>query len=78
MIVGDTLSVRAAYTDAFGSTSAMRTSTNVVVVDLANRAPEFKNANDQVITSDTRSVPENSDGGYQRRRSRNSHRPQWD
>ena len=59
--VGDTpLSVRVSYTDAFGSTRATGTSTNNVVEDLANRAPEFKNANDQVITSDTRSIAENS------------------
>ena len=58
--VGDTLSVRASYTDAFGSVSAMGTSANAVVDDLANRAPEFKNTNDQVITSDTRSIAENS------------------
>ena len=65
-VAGDTdrtLSVRAAYTDAFDSTNAMKASANAVVADLANRAPEFKNDNDQVITSDTRSVPEDSDAG---------------
>ena len=61
--VGETLSVRAAYTDAFGSTSAMGTSTNPVVGDLANRAPEFKNDNDQAITSATRSIAEDSAAG---------------
>ena len=40
--VDNTLSVRASYTDAFGSTSATGTATNAVIEDLANRAPEFK------------------------------------
>ena len=58
--VGKTLSVRAAYTDAFGSISAPGTSANAVVADLANRAPVFEDTNGKVITSDTRSVAENS------------------
>ena len=59
--VGETpLSVRAAYTDALGSASAMTTSANAVVADLANRAPVFEDTNGKVITSDTRSVAENS------------------
>ena len=61
--VGDDtpLSVRAAYTDALGPTSATGTSTNPVVVDLANRAPEFKNVNGKVITSDTRIIEESAE-----------------
>ena len=59
--VNDILSVRATYTDNHGSgKSAVAVSGNVVVVDLENRAPEFKDTNDKVITSDTRSIAENS------------------
>ena len=55
-----TLWVRVAYTDAFGSTSAIKGAANPVEVDQENRAPEFKDDNGKVITSDTRSIAENA------------------
>ena len=55
--VGDTLSARAMYTDGKGSDSASAAADNVVIVDLANRAPMFKKG-DVEISTDTREVAE--------------------
>ena len=55
--VGETLSARAMYTDGKGSDSASGEAANIVIVDLANRAPMFKKG-DVEISTDTREVPE--------------------
>ena len=55
--VGETLSARAMYTDGKGSDSASKVADNMVIVDLANRAPMFKKG-DVEISTDTREVPE--------------------
>ena len=56
----DCLRATATYTDNHGSDTAMAVSRSAVVVDRENRAPEFKDTNGKVITSDTRSIAENS------------------
>ena len=59
--LGKCLRVTPTYTDPLGDSMVMENvSAKHVVVDLTNKAPEFKDANNKVITSTTRSVAEDA------------------
>ena len=55
------LRVTPTYTDPFGVSMVMNNvSANPVVEDQENKAPQFKDANNKVITADTRSIAEDA------------------
>ena len=59
--LGKCLRVTPTYTDPLGDSTAIENlSAKAVVEDETNKAPQFKDANGKVITSTTRSVPENA------------------